>query len=212
MRNAKYALQAARTFSSYATSVFMTPSDPTDSVVYKRGDALDEVLSSEPTGDGAPAVSPVEDFSEHSEIYNLSEEEYWDWLAALIQEASELDEHLDDILDAVYDLDPAFYSRAGRRRLRALLGRLHEVRTSVRALEQDVEQLSFVLARTDTVETDGADNAELILSSVKRTYDRAYDLCLYKLDRISDGWITATNLLISLTILIVTILFWMEFR
>jgi hypothetical protein len=28
----------------------------------------------------------------------------------------------------------------------------------------------------------------------------------------SDAWITATNLLISFTILIVTILFWMEFR
>ena len=27
----------------------------------------------------------------------------------------------------------------------------------------------------------------------------------------SDGWITATNVLISLTILVVTILFWMEF-
>lgn len=190
----------------------MSPLDSSDAALYKRGNALDEVLSPEPAGNGPPAVSRVPDLSERSEIYDLSEEEYWDWLAALIREASELDEHLDDILDAVYDLDPAFYSRAGRRRLRELLGRLHEVRTSVRALEQDVEQLSFVFARTDTVETEGADNAELILSSVKRTYDRAYDLCLYKLDRISDGWITATNFLISLTILIVTILFWMEFR
>ena len=33
-----------------------------------------------------------------------------------------------------------------------------------------------------------------------------------KRDRISDGWITATNLLISLTILVVTILSWVEFR
>lgn len=190
----------------------MTPSDPTDSAVYERGDALDDVLSPESTGDGRSAVSPVEDLSEPSEIYDLTEEEYWEWLAALIREGSELDDHLDDVLDAVYDLEPAFYSRAGRRHLRELLGRLHEVRTSVRALEEDVEQLSFVFARTDTVDATGADNADLILTSVKRTYDRAYDLCLYKLDRISDGWITATNLLISLTILIVTILFWMEFR
>ena len=34
----------------------------------------------------------------------------------------------------------------------------------------------------------------------------------YKRDRISDGWITATNLLISLTILVVTILSRVEFR
>ncbi len=180
--------------------------------VYERGDALDKVLPTASTEDGPPPTLTTEDLAEDPETYDLSEDEYWEWLAALIQEGSELDEHLDDILEAVYDREPAFYSRAGRQQLRDLLTQLHDVRTSVRAFEQDVEQLSFVFAKTETVETGGADNAELVLSSIKRTYDRAYDLCLYKLDRISDGWITATNLLISLTILIVTILFWMEFR
>lgn len=181
----------------------------TDPAVYERGDALDDILPSQSTGDGVPA-SPG-DFVEHSGVYELSEDEYWEWLAALIQEGSELDEYLDDLLEDVYDLEPPFYSRSGRRQLQKLLGRLHEVRTSVRAFERDVEQLSFVFARTGTVETSGADNADLVLSSIKRTYDRAYDLCLYKLDRISSGWITATNVLISFTILVVTILFWMEF-
>lgn len=182
------------------------------SAVYERGDALEEILPPQSAGNGHPADHPEEGLAEDSQIYDLSEQEYWEWLASLIQEGIELDEHLDDILEEVYDLEPAFYSRTGRRQLRGLLGRLHEVRTSVRAFEQDVEQLSFVFAKTDAMETEGADNAELVLSSIKRTYDRAYDLCLYKLDRISDAWITATNLLISLTILVVTILFWMEFR
>jgi len=195
----------------------MPPSESIDATFYERGDALQDILSptssTGPTsGNGLPAEGGHEDLAERSEVYELSEQEYWEWLAALIQEGSALDEHLDDILEEVYDLEPAFYSRTGRRQLRGLLNQLHEVRTSVRAFEQDVEQLSFVFAKTDTVETSGADNADLVLSSIKRTYDRAYDLCLYKLDRISDGWITATNLLISLTILIVTILFWMEFR
>lgn len=190
----------------------MPSADPADPAVYERGDALNEILPPQSTGDGVPALMSPEDFAEDSRMYDLSEQEYWEWLAALIQEGSELDEHVDDLLEAIYDLEPAFYSRAGRRRLQELLRQLHEVRTSVRAFEQDVEQLSFVFARTDTVETSGADNADLVLASIKRTYDRAYDLCLYKLDRISDGWITATNLLISLTILIVTILFWLEFR
>lgn len=184
---------------------------PTDPAVYERGDALDDILPLQPTGDGVSAPASAEDFAEHSEVYDLSEDEYWEWLAALIQEGSELDEHLDDLLEDIYNLEPAFYSRTGRRQLQDLLRRLHEVRTSVRAFERDVEQLSFVFARTETVETSGADNADLVLSSIKRTYDRAYDLCLYKLDRISNGWITATNVLISLTILVVTILFWMEF-
>ena len=184
---------------------------PTDPAVYERGDALDEILSPQSTGDGMPTPASTDDFAKHSEVYELSEDEYWEWLAALIEDGSALDESLDDLLEEVYELEPPFYSRAGRRQLQDLLGRLHEVRTSVRAFERDVEQLSFVFARTDTVETSGADNADLVLSSIKRTYDRAYDLCLYKLDRMSDGWITATNVLISLTILVVTILFWMEF-
>lgn len=180
--------------------------------VYERGDALDDILPPASTNDESPAALSTANPAEDPVIYDLSEEEYWEWLAALIQEGSELDEHVDDILEAVYDQEPAFYSRAGRQQLRDLLTQLHDVRTSVRAFEQDVEQLVFVFAKTETVETGGADNAELVLSSIKRTYDRAYDLCLYKLDRISDGWITATNLLISLTILIVTVLFWLEFR
>lgn len=56
-----------------------------------------------------------------------------------------------------------------------------------------------------------ANNAGPVLSSIKRACGRAYDLCRYKLDRISNGWITPTNVLIGLTIRIVTVLFWMEF-
>lgn len=190
----------------------MSASDTADPAVYERGDALEDVLPRRQDGDGLSSVKPTEDETEQAEVYELSEEEYWEWLAALMEDGSTLDGYLDDLLEEVYDLEPAFYNRTGRRQLQNLLGRLHEVRTSVRAFERDVEQLSFVFAKTDTMETGGAENAELVLSSIKRTYDRAYDLCLYKLDRMSDGWITATNLLISLTILVVTILFWMEFR
>jgi len=178
---------------------------------YERGDALEDLLRARGHETGEPEQA-LDVHPEAAVIHEFSKEEYWKWLASLMEEGSELDEHLDDLLESVYDLEPAFYDRAGRKELRDLLGRLHEVRTSVRAFEQDVEQLSFAFAKADTIETQGADNAELILASIKRTYDRAYDLCLYKLDRISDGWVTATNLLISLTILIVTILFWMEFR
>ena len=99
----------------------------------------------------------------------------------------------------------------GRRRLRDLLRRLHETRTSIRAYERDVEQLSYVFARARP-RYNGADSPELLLATMRRTYDRAYDLCLYKLDRVQEAWVTATNIFISLTILIVTILFWMEFR
>ena len=192
------------------TSTAESPGSP-EPTAYERGDALEDLLRTRADGTTPtdPALAPR---PEDTVIHEFSEDEYWEWLISLMEEGRELDEHLDDLLEAIYDLEPAFYDRAGHRELRQLLGRLHEVRTSVRAFEQDVEQLTLAFAKTDAIETEGADNAELALASIKRTYDRAYDLCLYKLDRISDGWITATNLLISLTILIVTILFWMEFR
>jgi len=185
---------------------------PPDPAVYERGDALDDVLpaSSDEPPDTA-SLSP-ESIGVPEGADDFSEEEYWTWLASLIQNGTELDEHLDDLLEEIYELEPPFYSPTGRRRLRDLLNELHAVRTSVRAFERDVEQLSFAFSRTEKIESVAADNAELVFSSIKRTYDRAYDLCLYKLDRMSDGWITATNILISVTILIVTILFWMEFR
>jgi len=187
------------------------PPDAPESAAYERGDALEDLLGTR--ADGEERTGQVSDLRpEDAAVHEFSEEEYWEWLFSLMEEGGELDEHLDDLLEAIYDLEPAFYDRGGRRRLQELLGQLHEVRTSVRAFEQDVEQLSFAFAKSDAIETAGSDNAELVLASIKRTYDRAYDLCLYKLDRISDGWITATNLLISLTILVVTILFWMEFR
>jgi hypothetical protein len=189
----------------------MEPTSTAESPAYERGDALEDLLRTRTDGTSPTDPAPAPRL-EDTIIHEFSKDEYWEWLGSLMEEGSELDEHLDDLLEAIYDLEPAFYDRAGHRQLRELLGRLHEVRTSVRAFEQDVEQLTLAFAKTDAIETEGADNAELTLASIKRTYDRAYDLCLYKLDRISDGWITATNLLISLTILIVTILFWMEFR
>lgn len=188
----------------------MPDSEPAREPVYERGDALDEVLPQQARGDRRDRATGAGE--QRSDIYALSEEVYWTWLEALIEGGSVLDEHLDDLLEEVYDLEPAFYSPTGRRRLHDLLQRLHEVRTSVRSFERDVEQLSYAFAKTNAVEAGEAENAELVLTSIKRTYDRAYDLCLYKLDRMSDAWITATNLLISFTILIVTILFWMEFR
>jgi hypothetical protein len=75
-----------------------------------------------------------------------------------------------------------------------------------------VEELTYAFARTDAMVSHAAENADMALSQIKATYNRAYDLCLYKLDRMGNGWITASNFLISIVMLIVTILFWMEFR
>lgn len=177
-------------------------------ILYERGDARDEALSPE---DQEASPDPHA-LSETSALFELPENEYWEWLTSLVDEGSDLDQELDELLDEIYDCRPNFFSLSGRRDLQALLDELHEARASVRAYEADVEEMTYVFARTDAIETDAADNAELTLSKIKETYNRAYDLCLYKIDRIGNAWITASNFLISIVMLIVTILFWMEFR
>ena len=176
-------------------------------VSYERGDAREEALPDThvrpPTVDELP-VDPA--------VFDLTRDQYWEWLASLVDQGSKLDQELDELLDAVYDCQPSFYSISGRRRLNALLDELHEARASVRAFEYDVEELTYVFARTGVMDSQAAENADMTLAQIKATYNRAYDLCLYKIDRMGDGWITASNFLISIVMLIVTILFWMEFR
>jgi hypothetical protein len=178
------------------------------SVSYERGDAREEALSDVPV-DRPPTVDelPVD-----PAVFDLTRDQYWEWLASLVDQGSKLDQELDELLDAVYDCQPPFYNLRGRRRLNALLDELHEARESVRAFEYDVEELTYVFARTGVMDSQAAENADMTLAQIKATYNRAYDLCLYKIDRMGDGWITASNFLISIVMLIVTILFWMEFR
>ncbi len=178
------------------------------SAFYERGDAREAALSEK-----APQVATDSDpASLDPKLFELSTKQYWEWLSALVQRGGALDQELDDLLDQVYECDSAFYSLSGRRRLHELLSELHDARTAVRAYEYDVEELTYAFARTEVMETETSENADMALAQIKETYNRAYDLCLYKIDRIGNGWITASNFLISIVMLIVTILFWMEFR
>jgi hypothetical protein len=178
---------------------------------YKRGDARTDALPP-----SAPSDDPTDETSEElpdgPALFELSTDQYWEWLSTLVEQGAALDQELDLLLDQIYDCDVPFYSVSGRRRLQGLLNDLHEARAAVRAYEYDVEELTYVFARTEAMETRAAENADMALSQIKETYNRAYDLCLYKLDRMGDGWITASNFLISVVMLVVTILFWMEFR
>ena len=177
-------------------------------VLYERGDAREDVVPA----DCDSKTHVAEELPVDPELFDLTENQYWEWLSSLVEEGSPLDQELDDLLDAVDDCQPSFYSLTGRRRLKSLLDELHDARGSIRAFEYDGEELTYVFARTGVMQNEAAENADMTLSQIKATYNRAYDLCLYKLDRMGDGWITASNFLISIVMLIVTILFWMEFR
>jgi len=177
-------------------------------VTYERGDAREDVLPDLRMDEKIAR----DELPDDPDVFNLTKDQYWEWLSSLVEEGSQLDQELDELLDEVYECQPTFYSLRGRRRLNALLDELHQARESVRAFEYDVEELTYVFARTGAIDSQAAENADMALSQIKATYNRAYDLCLYKIDRMGDGWITASNFLISIVMLIVTILFWMEFR
>jgi hypothetical protein len=175
------------------------------SVDYERGDALKDAVA-----ETDEVSSALEALLEGKEAYALETEEYRRWLAYIVKEGRDLEQHLAGILDEIYLARPAFYDPRGWSRLRTLLGRLQGVREDVRAFEYEVEDLTFAFAVTDEA-PDDASVAEASAQSIRHTYDRAYDLCLYKLERMGSSWITATNLLISVIMLVVTVLFWMEF-
>ena len=177
-------------------------------ISYERGDAREESLGL----DRNQTQGTDTDLSVPDAFLELTSDQYWEWLTSLVDDGSELDQQLDELLDRVYDCQPAFYNPAGYRRLKSLLNELHDARDAVRAYEYDVEELTYAFARAEVMESRAAENADMTLTQIKATYNRAYDLCLYKLDRIDNAWITASNFLISIVMLIVTILFWMEFR
>ena len=176
---------------------------------YERGEAREDALSKRLLSEPSPSATNL---TVTSELFDLTSDQYWEWLTTLIDEGSRLDQELDELLDRIYDCEPAFYDPFARQKLQALLNELHEARAAVRAYESDVEELTYTFARSDVMESQAAENADMTLSQIKATYDRCYDLCLYKMDRLGDAWITASNFLISIVMLIVTILFWMEFR
>jgi hypothetical protein len=214
-------------------------SSSTDEAIYRRGDALQDVLQEDRSGSSSAAKAAktvkaakkkgkakaegpttevglrLGDVVENPAAWDLDTEEYWAWIAHLLRAGRRLDTKLDDLLHETYQCGTAFYKIGSWRRLRRILDDLYRLQPQLRDLEQDVKELSLVLVAdpgTPLENATGDAASHLVLDNAKQTYDRVYQLCHTKRDRIQQGWVTATNLLISVIMLIVTILFWMEFR
>ena len=177
---------------------------------YQQGDALREAFGTEDGSDASRLT--LADVLDDPDAWNLSWDEYWNWVAQLIRAGRALDEELNDVLHDAYACSTSFYSVRSWRRLQRLLDDLERLQPQLRNLERDVKELALVIAAdSDTPNTDAEQFTMIVLDSANTTYDRAYQLCQDKLARIQQSWITATNLLLSIVMLIVTILFWMEF-
>jgi len=187
------------------------PSSPAvagDHEGYQQGDALREAFGT--NGDG-PRLT-LADVLDDPDAWDLSWEEYWSWVAQLIRAGRGLDEKFNDVLHEAYTCSASFYSIQSQRRLQRLLHELGRLQPQLRNLERDVKELALVIAADPEMPNTNAEHFTMIvLDSANQTYERAYQLCQDKLARIQQGRVTATNLLLSVIMLIVTILFWMEF-
>lgn len=179
---------------------------------YHRGDALQEALEEERTLEEVGLT--LADLVDNPAAWEASPQEYWEWIASLLRAGRKLDEKLDNLLHEAYRCNTSFYSIASWRKLYRILQDLYQLQPQLRDLEQDVKDFLLVVnidsdpEFRSSVET----AADLVLNSAKETYDRTHQLCHTKRDRIQQGWVTATNFVISIVMLVVTILFWMEFR
>jgi hypothetical protein len=177
---------------------------------YQQGDALREAFG----GEESPEVArlTLADVLDDPEAWDLSWEEYWAWVAQLIRAGRALDEQLNDVLHEAYACSTAFYNVRSWRRLNRLLSDLGRLQPQLRNLERDVKELALVIAADpDTPNTDAEHFTTIVLKDANQAYDRAYQLCQDKLAQIQQGWVTVTNLVLSVMMLIVSILFWMEF-
>ncbi|MGM0706203.1 MAG: hypothetical protein ACQETP_09805, partial [Bacteroidota bacterium] len=179
-----------------------------DDAGYQQGDALREAFG---PSENNPRLT-LADVLDDSESWNLSRDEYWNWVAQLIRAGRTLDEQLNDVLHDAYTCSTSFYSVRSWYRLNRLLNELEHLQPQLRNLERDVKELALVIAADpSTPNTDAENFTMIVLDSANQAYDRAYQICQDKLARIQQSWITATNLVLSVVMLIVTILFWMEF-
>ncbi len=188
------------------------PNEPMDTEEpgYQQGDALREAFG----GEESPEVArlTLADVLDDPEAWDLSWEEYWAWVAQLIRAGRALDEQLNDVLHEAYACSTAFYNVRSWRRLNRLLSDLGRLQPQLRNLERDVKELALVIAADpDTPNTDAEHFTTIVLKDANQAYDRAYQLCQDKLAQIQQGWVTVTNLVLSVMMLIVSILFWMEF-
>jgi hypothetical protein len=177
---------------------------------YQQGDALREAFG----GTEGPKINrlTLADVLDDPDAWDLSWEEYWSWVAQLIRAGRALDEQLNDVLHEAYACPTSFHNVRSWRRLHRLLRTLGRLQPQLRNLERDVKELALVIAADpDTPNTEAEHFTTIVLKDANQAYDRAYQLCQDKLARIHQGWITATNLFLSVVMLIVTILFWMQF-
>lgn len=181
---------------------------PSSSCLYERGDTIREILNQRSRSEKNLQVW-LDELVETPEVYDLGEQEHRLWSALMVQAGQLLNRRLDRLLNEIHACGDAFYDLRSYRRLRHLLGQLTDCRRDVNNFELDVEEVMLVLSTRNEALPAHTSSVRITLNELDDTYERAHDLCLYKLKNITNGWVTASNILISFVMLLVMIAWWL---
>lgn len=152
-----------------------------------------------------PNSPDVEAFSLNSDVKPLQTyQNVMIWSGQLLKNGRNIDDKTDELFNKVIVLSDGTFSSA--RRLKKVLKELLLSKDDVRNFEIDVEEFMHVVSITEhLLDSNLPTTAFQVLTQVNNTYKNVYDLTKYKLQSISSSRVTATNILISIMALIISI-------
>lgn len=182
-------------------------------IKYEKGQSKLDVLNSmsqnqkEKGRKFRPANTPdLSLFTDEKEIGSLSKyHSILLWAGCLINHGRGLDNQIDQLLSNVIIAGSSFYR--SKKPIKNILDVLLDSRESIRNYETDVEEFMNIAGIIDHSQNLNAVNVvSQILNQINSTYSRVFDLCILKLNSISNSRVTCANILISSTALFIALL------
>jgi len=129
------------------------------------------------------------------------------WAGMLMKCAREINSEIDSIFRIAMSSGDSFFN--GKKSLRHSLDSLVKLRSSLRDLEIDCEKFLTAASIRRTMIDRISSHRQGVVKTLERTteaYNRAYNLCLQKLQSIDSGRVSATNILLSTVAVVLALL------
>lgn len=187
--------------------------DAPERPLYCEGDALRSARRQRQEFDSIDEEGYIEVLSQHQPLgeednYEVGED-YGEveilrlWQVNLLRNARTLDGDLDGLVSDVMEYGDTW--RDPKHPIQDALRKLRKRNRSLRNLESDVEDFVMALTSQPAIRDGMAQPPVTVLREVQSTYQRAYDLCLMKLNGISSGRVTAANITLSVVAILIAL-------
>lgn len=190
-------------------------SEASEELMYREGDALRSARRQRKEFDSIDEDREgyIEELSQHQPLVENDDYEVGEnygeveilrfWQVNLLKNARRLDGDLDGVISDVMEYGDAW--RDSKEPIQDALRKLRKQNRSLRNLESDVEDFVMALTSQPGIRDGMAQPPATVLREVQRTYQRAYDLCLMKLNGISSGRVTAANITLSVVAILIAL-------